>query len=221
MIYFLADFFSNSQTNLKDPDAVWDFCSLHPESIHQFSFLFSDRGTPKGYRHMNGFSSHTYKFVNAKGEGHWVKLHYHTQAGIQNLMADEANRLEGTDPDFATRDLFDHIHSGKEAVWEVSAQFIPIEEGYKYKYNIFDLTKVISQKDYPRVPFGRLVLNRNPQNYFAEVECVSKSRNRKKMEFRHPVHPFSHDYFSCDVPFFSLRSRLLTLFRESSPLRTA
>jgi catalase len=124
----------NPQTNLKDADAVWDFCSQHPESIHQFSFLFSDRGTPVGYRHMHGFSSHTLKFVNAKGEAHWAKLHYKTTAGIKNFTAAEANRLEAADPDFATRDLFEHIESGKEAVWEVSAQFIPVADGEKYKY---------------------------------------------------------------------------------------
>jgi hypothetical protein len=130
------------QTNLKDADAVWDFVSQHPESIHQFSFLFSDRGTPDGYRRMHGFSSHTYKFVNAHGEGHWVKLHYKTTAGIKNLSAADANKLEATDPDYATRDLFEHIESGKEAVWDVSAQFVPIEAGNNYKFNIFDLTKV-------------------------------------------------------------------------------
>jgi len=88
----------------------------------------------------------------------------------KSLSAEEANKLEATDPDYATRDLFNHIQGGKEAVWDVSAQFIPIEAGNNYKFNIFDLTKVVSQKDYPRIPIGRLVLNRNPQNYFAEVE---------------------------------------------------
>jgi len=160
----------NAQTNLKDADAVWDFCSQHPESIHQFSFLFSDRGTPDGYRHMDGFSSHTLKFVSAKGEAFWTKLHYKTCAGIKNLTAEQAHRLEADDPDYATRDLFNHIASGQEAVWEVSAQFIPVGQESQLPYNIFDLTKVVPQKDFPRVPLGRLVLNRNPQNYFAEVE---------------------------------------------------
>lgn len=160
----------SAETNLKSADAVWDFCSQHPESIHQFSFLFSDRGTPDGYRHMHGFSSHTYKFVNAKGEAFWTKLHYRTTAGVRNLSAEQAAKLESTDPDYATRDLFDHLASGKEAVWEVSAQFMPVAAADNYKYNVFDLTKVISHKDYPRIPIGRLVLNRNPQNYFAEVE---------------------------------------------------
>lgn len=160
----------HAQTNLKDADAVWDFVSQHPESIHQFSFLFSDRGTPDGFRHMHGFSSHTYKMVNAAGEAVWVKLHYKTTAGVKNLMADEAQRLEGVDPDYATRDLFEHIEKGNTAEWEVCAQFIPIEEGINYKYNIFDVTKTVSQKDYPLQPIGRMVLNRNPQNYFAEVE---------------------------------------------------
>lgn len=160
----------NPQTNLKDADAVWDFVTQHPEAIHQFSFLFSDRGTPDGFRHMHGFSSHTYKMVNAKGEQFWVKLHYKTAAGVKNLSASEAGRLEGADPDYATRDLFEHIASGKEAVWNVHAQFIPYEEGLNYRFNIFDVTKVVPHGDYPLQPIGRLVLNRNPQNYFAEVE---------------------------------------------------
>jgi len=160
----------NAQTNLKDADAVWDFVSQHPESIHQFSFLFSDRGTPDGFRHMHGFSSHTFKFVNSKGEGYWTKLHYKTAAGIKNLTSEEAQKLEATDPDYATRDLFEHIASGKEAVWNVSAQFIPVGAEANLKYNIFDITKVVPHGDFPLTPIGRLVLNRNPQNYFAEVE---------------------------------------------------
>jgi catalase len=128
-----------SQTNLKDADAVWDFCSQHPESIHQFSFLFSDRGTPDGYRHMHGFSSHTFKFVNAQGEAFWTKLHYRTTAGVKNLPAEKAAQLEGADPDYATRDLFEHIEKGHEAVWEVSAQFMPVQDANNYKFNIFDV----------------------------------------------------------------------------------
>jgi len=123
---------------------------------------------------MHGFSSHTFKFVNAAGDAFWTKLHYRTRAGVKNLTAEEAARLEGADPDYATRDLFNHIAAGNEAVWDVEAQFIPLAEGDKYKFNIFDLTKTVSQKDYPRVKIGTLVLNRNPQNYFAEVEQVRR-----------------------------------------------
>lgn len=146
--------------------------SQHPESIHQFMFLFGDRGTPDGFRRMHGFSSHTYKFVNSAGQSFWAKLHYRTRAGEKNLSAAEAARLEGADPDYATRDLFEHIAAGKTAEWDVEAQFIPVADGEKYKFNIFDLTKTVSQKDYPRVRIGKMVLNRNPQNYFAEVEQV-------------------------------------------------
>lgn len=103
----------------------WDFVTQHPESIHQFSFLFSDRGTPDGFRHMHGFSSHTYKFVNAQGEGTWVKLHYKTTAGVKNLSTEQAGKLEGSDPDYATRDLFNHIDSGKEAVWSDTQRHAP------------------------------------------------------------------------------------------------
>jgi len=161
----------NAQSNLRDADAVWDFASLHPETIHQFSFLFSDRGTPYSYRHMHGFSSHTFKFVNDAGEGVWVKLHYKTRTGIKNFTdAKEAQRMEGVDPDWATRDLFQHIAQGGTAEWDVMAQFIPMKDAATYKYNIFDVTKTVSQRDYPLQSIGRLVLNRNPENYFAEVE---------------------------------------------------
>jgi catalase len=147
---------------------VWDFASLVPESVHQFSFLFSDRGLPFSYRHMNGYSSHTYKWVNAAGEGFWVKLHYKTDTGIKCLTADEAKK--NGDADHATRDLFNHIAGGKSASWTAYVQLMPLHEAAKYKYNIFDVTKVWPQKDYPLIKYGKLVLNRNPTNYFAEVE---------------------------------------------------
>lgn len=160
----------NPQTNLGDPNAFWDFASLVPESIHQFMFLFSDRGTPANYRQMNGYSSHTYKWVNAQGEGFWVKLHYKTDAGIKNFTGDEAAAMCSKDPDHATRDLFEHIASGKTATWTACVQVMPMEDAKAYKWNIFDVTKVWPHKDYPLIPFGKLVLNRNPKNYFAEVE---------------------------------------------------
>lgn len=134
------------------------------------TILFSDRGTPKSYRHMHGFGSHTFKWVNAAGEAFWVKYHFKTETGIQNNTAEEADRLAGADADQATRDLFNHIEQGGEAAWKVKVQVMPIAEGYNYRYNPFDVTKVWSHKDYPLIEIGRLVLNRNPVNYFAEVE---------------------------------------------------
>lgn len=160
----------NPQTNLKDPFAFWDFLSLHPESLHQVTILFSDRGVPKSYRHMHGFGSHTFKWVNAQGEAVWVKYHFRTKTGIENLNAHEATIIAGEDPDHATRDLFNHIAGGGTAEWELSVQIMPLKDAETYKWDPFDVTKVWSFKDYPRVVVGRMVLDRNPENYFAEVE---------------------------------------------------
>jgi len=159
-----------SQSNLKDPLAFWDFLSLTPESVHQVSILFSDRGTPYGYRHMHGFSGHTFKWVNKEGVPVWVKLHFLTESGIKNLSTEEAGHLSGADPDFATRDLFNHIEKGGIAAWKVYVQAMPFEEAFKYRFNPFDITKVWPHKEFPLIPFGRMVLNRNPENYFAETE---------------------------------------------------
>lgn len=165
----------NPKSNLKDPDAFWDFASLVPEVIHQFSILFSDRGTPNGFRHMHGFSSHTLKFVNEKGEGHWVKLHFKTDQGVKNFTAEEAGALAGSDPDYATRDLFENIEKGNFPSWTVKIQAMPLDKAASYRWNIFDVTKVWPQKDYPLQEIGRMVLNRNPENYFAETEQAAFS----------------------------------------------
>lgn len=160
----------NPQTNLKCPDMFWDFLSLTPESCHQVTILFSDRGTPDGYRHMNGYSSHTYKWVNAQGEVFYVKWHFKTNSGIKNLPTATAGRLAGEDPDYATRDLFNHIKNGNTAEWTFYAQIMPEKEAETYQWNVLDITKVWPHKDYPLVKVGRIVLNRNPDNYFAETE---------------------------------------------------
>ena len=149
---------------------VWDFMSYHPESTHQFTILFSDRGTPNGYRHMNGYSSHTLKLVNINGKQYWSKWHFKTDSGIKNFTNEEASKLAGEDPNYATRDLFNHIDKGGVASWTLYFQIIPYEDAFTYRYNIFDVTKVIPHKDYPLIKIGRLVLDRNPTNYFAEVE---------------------------------------------------
>lgn len=165
----------NPQSNLKDHDMFWDFLSQTPESIQMVTMLFSDRGTPTTYRNMHGFGVHTFKWVNAKGEAFWVKYHLKTESGIQTLTHDEAVRLGGEDPDHATRDLFNHIASGGEAAWQVNVQIIPYEAGLEYQFDIFDPTKVVFYGDYPEIPIGRLVLNRNPENFFAEVEQAAFS----------------------------------------------
>jgi len=158
------------QTNLKSPTMMWDFWSLSPESLHQVTILFSDRGTPHGYRHMDGFSSHTYSLINAKNELFFVKWHFKTKQGIRNFTGDEANAMRGQDPDFAQRDLFEAIKRGDFPKWRVSVQVMPEKEADIYHLNPFDLTKVWPHKDYPLQEVGELVLDRDPENYFAEVE---------------------------------------------------
>ena len=160
----------NPATNLKNPDMFWDFLSLTPESIHQVTILFSNRGTPRSYRHMNGYSGHTFKWYNDKGEHYWVKIHFKTDQGIQNLTREEAARLAGEDPDHATRDLYQAIARGEYPSWTVSVQVMTPEQAADYRFDPFDITKVLPHGDFPLVPVGRMVLNRNPENYFAEVE---------------------------------------------------
>lgn len=165
----------NAVSNLKDADMFWDFLSLTPESVHQVTILFSDRGTPDGFRHMHGFSSHTYMWYNAKGEYVWFKWHFLTDQGIKNLTNEKATELAGTDPDYATRDLFESIEKGEFPSWTAYVQIMKPEEVEKYKFDPFDLTKVWFHADYPLIPVGKFVLNRNPDNYFNEIEQAAFS----------------------------------------------
>lgn len=162
-------------TNTKDPDMFWDFLSLTPESIHQVTILFSDRGTPKTFRHMNGYSGHTFMWFNDKDEYVWVKIHFKTAQGIQNLTAEEADKLKASDPDHATRDLFEAIERGEYPAWNVYVQIMKPEDAENYRFNPFDITKVWPHGDYPLIPVGRMVLNRNPSNYFVDVEQAAFS----------------------------------------------
>ncbi len=157
-------------TNCKNPDMFWDFLSLTPESIHQVTILFSDRGIPANYRHMNGYSSHTYKWYNDKGAYYWVKYHFKTDQKIKNLVRQEAEKVKGMDPDHATGDLFDSIENGDYPTWTLEMQIMTPEEAEHYEIDIFDVTKVWPHKDFPPITVGKLTLNRNPKNYFAEVE---------------------------------------------------
>ncbi len=157
-------------TNLKDPDMFWDFLSLTPESIHQVTILFSDRGTPRAYRHMNGYSSHTFMWYNVKGEYFWVQYHFKTEQGIQNFTREEADRMKNADPDHATRDLYDAIKRGEYPSWSLEVQIMTPEQAEKYRFDVFDITKVWPHADYPPIKVGRMVLNRNPESYFTEVE---------------------------------------------------
>jgi catalase len=157
-------------TNVQEPDNAWDFFSHSPEATHQFTWLFGDRGIPDGYRHMDGFGSHTFQWVNAKGEAFWVKYHFKTNQGIKCLSAQEAARIAGTDPDYSQRDLMKAIERGDYPSWTLKMQIMPLADAAGYRFNPFDLTKVWPYADYPLIEVGRLVLDRNPDNYFADVE---------------------------------------------------
>ena len=157
-------------TNLPDPNMFWDFLSLTPESIHQVTILFSDRGTPATYRNMNGYSSHTYKWYNEKGEYFWVQYHFKTDQGIKNLTRQEATRISGEDPNHATRDLYEAIESGDYPSWTLEMQILTPEQAKDFKWDIFDITKVWPHGEVPPIKIGKMVLDRNPVNYFAEVE---------------------------------------------------
>lgn len=158
------------KSNLKDSGMMWDFWSLSPEALHQVTILFSDRGIPDGYRFMHGYGSHTYSLINKDGVRTWVKWHYRTQQGIKNLDPKKAAELDGSNPDYATEDLFNAIEKGDYPRWGVYIQVMTEEQAKNYKENPFDVTKVWSQKEFPLHEVGYFELNRNPENYFAEVE---------------------------------------------------
>jgi len=157
-------------TGMRDATMQWDFWSLSPESLHQVTWLFGDRGIPATLRNMDGFSSHTYSLWNAKGERFWVKWHFKTMQGIKCLTAAEATKLAGEDPDVHRRDLHAAIGKGDYPKWRVAVQVMPEKDAESYAIHPFDLTKVWPHKDYPLIEVGIMELNRSPENYFAEVE---------------------------------------------------
>jgi catalase len=160
-------------THTRSNNAQWDFWSLSPESYHQVEFLFSDRGTPRSWRHMNGYGSHTFMWINKAGERFWVKYHFKTVQGIENFTDAEAKATAAEDPDFHLRDLFESIARKDAPEWRLEMQIMPFDDAKDYRFNPFDLTKVWPHSDYPAITIGRLVLDRNPENYFAEVEQAS------------------------------------------------
>ncbi|GCE37519.1 Catalase [Rhodococcus wratislaviensis] len=160
-------------SGLRDHNMQWDFWTLRPESAHQVTWLMGDRGIPKTWRHMDGFGSHTYQWVNADGERFWVKYHFKTDQGIEFLTQGEADTLAGTDPDHHRADLYDTIARGEFPSWTLKVQIMPVDEAEGYRFNPFDLTKVWSQKDYPLIEVGKWTLNRNPDNFFAQIEQAS------------------------------------------------
>ncbi|MCX7594475.1 MAG: catalase [Fischerella sp.] len=158
------------KTNLRNPTAMWDFWSLLPESLHQVTILFSDRGLPASYRHMNGYGSHTFSFINTNNQRFWVKFHLKTLQGIRNLTNEQAAKIIGEDRESFQRDLFDAIEQGNYPRWHFFVQIMPEADAQKTPYNPFDLTKVWPHQDYPLMEVGIIELNRNPENYFAEIE---------------------------------------------------
>ena len=158
------------QTNLRSPQSNWDFWTMLPEALHQITIVMSDRGIPASYRHMHGFGSHTYSLINASGERVWVKFHFRTQQGISNLSNSQAAALIAHDRESHGRDLFNAIEKGDFPRWKLYIQVMSEKDAATYKENPFDITKVWSHKDFPLIEVGVLELNRNPENYFAEVE---------------------------------------------------
>ncbi|HUH40494.1 MAG TPA: catalase, partial [Castellaniella sp.] len=158
------------RSNLRSARNNWDYWTLLPEALHQVTVVMSDRGIPASYRHMHGFSSHTYSFWNASGERFWVKLHFKTQQGIRNLSDQQAAELIANDRESHQRDLYEAIERGDFPKWTLFVQVMPEQDAQAYRLHPFDLTKVWYKGDYPLIQVGEFELNRNPENFFADVE---------------------------------------------------
>lgn len=157
-------------SGLRDGTMQWDFWTQNPESAHQVTYVMGQRGLPKTWRHMNGYSSHTYSLVNEAGERFWVKWSFQTNQGMDYLTNEEAERQAGANADLHRQDLFEAIKRGENPSWDAYLQVMPYEDAKTYRFNPFDLTKVWPKKDYPRIKVGTMTLNRNPENFFAEIE---------------------------------------------------
>ena len=162
-------------SGLRDADMQWDFWTLSPESAHQVTYLMGDRGIPRSWRTMPGYGSHTYQWINAAGERFWVKYHFHALQGNEEMDGLEAEAIAGADADYYRRDLYEAIERGHFPAWTLSVQIMPYEEAKTYRFNPFDLTKVWSHDDYPLIPVGIHTLNRNPENFFAQIEQAAFS----------------------------------------------
>ncbi len=163
------------RTNMRSATNNWDFWTLLPEAFHQVTIVMSDRGIPASYRHMHGFGSHTYSFINAQNERFWVKFHFLTQQGVENLTDAESEVLIGKDRDSHQRDLYEAIGRGDFPKWAMSVQIMPEADAEKVPYHPFDLTKIWPHADYPLIPVGEFELNRNPENFYADVEQAAFS----------------------------------------------
>ncbi|WP_415393920.1 catalase [Paracoccus sp. SJTW-4] len=162
-------------SGLRDNHMQWDFWTSNPESAHQVTYLMGQRGLPRSWRNMNGYGSHTYMWINAAGERFWVKYHFHTQQGMAFYSNDEAANMAGADADAHRRDLFEAIARGDHPKWVLSVQVMPYEEAKTYRINPFDLTKTWPHADYPLIRVGVMTLNRNPENFFAQIEQAAFS----------------------------------------------
>jgi catalase len=175
--HFIRSQKRRADTNTRDHDMQWDFWTLSPESAHQVAWLMGDRGIPKSWRHMNGYSSHTYMWVNANDQRFWVKYHFKTDQGIQCLAQQDADRLAGEDGDYHTRDLFEAIAGKELPSWTLRVQIMPFDDAQTYRFNPFDLTKVWPHSDYPLIEVGRMTLDRNPTDYHTEIEQAAFEPN--------------------------------------------
>src|SRR5215208_1187435 len=154
-------------------DTLWDFVSLQPETLHTIMWLMSDRALPRSYRMMQGFGVHTFRFVNASGEGTFVKFHWKPRLGVHSLVWDECQKIAGKDPDFNRRDLWDAIEAGDYPEWELGVQLVPEADEFAFQFDLLDATKIIPEEQVPVKTVGKMVLNRNPDNFFAETEQVA------------------------------------------------
>ncbi len=179
--HFIRSQKRRADNGLRDHDMQWDFWTLSPESAHQVTYLMGDRGIPKNWREMNGYSSHTYMLVNREGEKFWVKFHFHTNVGDESgnayLSQDEADKLAGQDGDYHRRDLFDAIKDGNFPSWTLKWQIMPFEDAKTYRLNPFDLTKTWPHADYPLIEVGTLTLDRNPTDFHTEIEQAAFEPN--------------------------------------------
>src|SRR6202050_2966191 len=175
--HFIRSQKRRADNNLRDNDMQWDFWTLSPESAHQVTWLMGDRGIPRTWRHMNGYSSHTYMWINGAGEKFWVKYHFKTDQGNEFFTQDEGDQMAAADTDYHQRDLYDHIERGEFPSWTLKMQIMPFEDARTYRFNPFDLTKVWPHGDYPLIEVGRLTLDRNLTDYHTEMEQAAFEPN--------------------------------------------
>ncbi|MDR5884867.1 catalase [Vreelandella janggokensis] len=166
-----------ADNGLRDHDMQWDFWTLSPESAHQVTWLMGDRGIPATWRHMNGYSSHTYMWVNEDGERFWVKYHFKTDQGIKCMTQQQADEMAGSDADYHRRDLFEAIERGNYPTWTLKMQIMPFDDAKTYRINPFDLTKVWPHDDYPLIDVGKLTLDRNPTDFHSQIEQAAFEPN--------------------------------------------